>query len=307
MPNKPSHGEGGTGGGQRPGGTHLTGATGIRSRKPMPNWGAQEVLNPPFDPRMRRIGSPLVNPKPMKRGWIQTAKLSGASDNWRVNFLFNPSEISLNHAISQDVPSPEQVMKNPNVVPGMSAALANVGASLSFSLLFDRTYEVWTQRNNTLANTFGVYADVGAFYKYLHVLAETPRIDSPQHISKPGDPELNAATQFRDWEFLSPTSPAVIQPSYIWIGPYMKYYGYVDSMAVTYTHWSHRMVPIRCRIDIGFTLLMDPALTSSLSSSNVKINGIPHIGGIGATPNISPGPTANQDHTQTYPVGVGPG
>lgn len=36
----------------------------------------------------------------------------------------------------------------------------------------------------------------------------------------------------------------------------MRYYGYISTLSVSYTHWSQRMVPVRCVITVGMSLLM---------------------------------------------------
>jgi hypothetical protein len=36
----------------------------------------------------------------------------------------------------------------------------------------------------------------------------------------------------------------------------MRYYGYISSLGVQYTHWTQRMIPTRCVVSIGMSLLM---------------------------------------------------
>ncbi len=74
---------------------------------------AQDVaLNPPFDPRMRRMGSPLNLSAQIKRGWIQN--VDGTE---RVNFLFNPSAIDIASQVNPDLTkSPLQAAQSADVL-----------------------------------------------------------------------------------------------------------------------------------------------------------------------------------------------
>lgn len=252
---------GGTGGGGG-GGSHNPPQSGG------PQSGGLQILNPPFDQRMRSIGSPEFTPGLIKRGWIQTAagtngKSQGPNGNCRVNFLFNPSTVSASSTVNITQPSPQQVQTNDNRVPGDLPFYASTGSTLGFSLLFDRTYDLWTNKNTkpTVASTFGVYSDVGAFYYYFGMITEPPSAAQvgPGHIGQPGDPAPPVITQ--GWRTMSPMAPPHYFGSHIYIGDKLFFYGACESLAITYTHWNHEMVPMRCSIDLSFTLLQDPATT----------------------------------------------
>ena len=50
-------------------------------------------------------------------------------------------------------------------------------------------------------------------------------------------------------------------PAYLYLGQRntnLNYYGYISEWDVTYTHWTQWMVPMRCVIDISFTMLPPP-------------------------------------------------
>lgn len=239
---------------------------------------------------MRMIGSPVFTAGKVKRGWIQTAADStgsaqGPNGNCRINFLFNPSTITLNHSVNITQPSPQQVKTNDNRIAGDLPFYASTGSTLGFSLLFDRTYDLWTNRNTkpTLASTFGVYADVAAFYYYFGLISQPPSaaMVGPGHISQPGDPAPPIIT--RGWETMSPMAPPRYFGSHIYIGDKLFYYAACESFNITYTHWNLEMVPMRCSIDLSWTLLQDPVSTDKIVNSlglNVgkKINEIIHKG-----------------------------
>lgn len=184
-----------------------------------------EPLNPPFDPRMRGIGSPLNQGRGMRRGWVQTE-----DDNLRVNFLFNPSELSLGHTVSDTAQTTKNRAKN-DVTDG--AFYASIGSTASFKLLYDRTYELYDNpKPNSLVGRFGVLADVAAWYTMLGMLPEMPT----------------------NWESAIITDPPQPKMAYLFMGPKMVYYGWLNGISVTYSHWTQRMVPVRCAIDVQMDL-----------------------------------------------------
>lgn len=191
-------------------------------------------LNPPFDPRMRQIGSPLNQGGRMKRGWIQ--EKDGTK---RVNFLFNPSQLDLDHTIDPSVvPTPfSEPLPSDGEHDPTSPFYSSVTGSASIKLLYDRTYELFSPPRNRdlegLANRLGVYADVAAWYVFLGMLEEMPK----------------------DWKDTLLNRQPTYVASYLFMGNRQVYYGWVNSIHVTYSHWTQRMIPARCAIDIGFALI----------------------------------------------------
>lgn len=217
------NGKGKHGGASTPVGSHHHTHTGGPK-----NTGNATVLNPPFDPRMRRIGSPLNQTTKIRRGWIQDEQSAN-----RVNFLYNPSELDLSHSMDPNYTA------NPNMAPDTVDPLdpwyTSPTGSLSVGLLYDRTYELFSKASskNNMANKYGVFADVAAWYTFLKMYDSMPA----------------------DWRDSIMTSPQQMVMSYLYIGPTLVYYGYVQSLSVTYTHWSQFMVPVRCSVNISFGLI----------------------------------------------------
>lgn len=187
------------------------------------------ALNPPFDPRMRRIGSPLNRTAAIKRGWIQDEQAAK-----RVNFLFNPSQLDLSHAIN---PEAVATYKQQRPVDVMDPYYTSTGSSTSLKLLYDRTYELFsapgTGQGKNLANRYGVYADVAAWYVFLGMLEEMPET----------------------WEDTLMEQPAQLKAAYLFVGPKLVYFGWVSGISVTYSHWTQNMIPSRCAVDVSFTIL----------------------------------------------------
>src|ERR1044071_3125265 len=99
----------------------------------------------------------------------QTTSSSGfVTDPRTVQFLYNPSSISVNHSISTGDVSLDP-SKRSTLDPGQ--VVGSTGATLSFSLLFDRTYEVSNPDNfGTRLGEQGVAVDVNAIYALTGIL-----------------------------------------------------------------------------------------------------------------------------------------
>lgn len=184
------------------------------------------ALNPPFDPRMRQIGSHLHQSSKMKRGFVQTDE-----DNLRVNFLFNPTELGLAHNIDTSI------ARNPDYVPTndvLDPDYVSMGSSTSIKLLYDRTYELLgNATGNGFAHRYGVWADVAAWYVLLGMIPDMPS----------------------DWKDSMIVNPPRIKTAYLFVGPRMVYYGWLTGINVTYSHWNQRMVPLRCAVDLSMELV----------------------------------------------------
>lgn len=234
-PKRGKNKDGGKGNGKGGGNKHKASSPHKNHGKNTPQSSTIVPLNPPFDPRMRRIGSPLNLTSQIKRGWIQDEKATK-----RVDFLYNPSQLDLSHALDPNARTTRQVTPNDT----MDVLYAATQSTTGVSLLYDRTYELFSSgktkgkvTTDTMANEYGVYADVAAWYTYLKMLPDMPT----------------------SWTESLFAGPLTMVPSFLFVGPKLVYYGYPSSMNVTYSHWTQYMIPQRCKVDIGFTILPKPS------------------------------------------------
>jgi hypothetical protein len=236
---------GGSGGASKPHKKHHKGGSGLNAGGVFD----LETLNPPFDPRMRRIGSPLDLSSQMKRGWIQGAE----PDNKRkVNFLFNPPAITAQHAMSTTVPPPTLTAEENSAQNDLGTpSLASIGSSVGVTLLYDRTYEMFSPRRNSdaFASRYGVWADVAAWYTFLGAFDEMPT----------------------SWDESIMKNQPLQRMAYLFMGPRMVFYGFVSGISVTYSHWSLNMVPQRCAVDISFEIQPDPGTPFWRKQSSVHV------------------------------------
>lgn len=194
--------------------------------------------NPPFDPRGYIKTDPWGK---LRRGRIVEAQAafgtqgikgvqSGALAQFRrLRFLFNPSEIDVNYsldAMQSDPPLPPQMDNSHFQWKG------SVVGQLTFSLLFDRTYELWDRRLKD--NWFyqrGCEADLSMLKQILNI-----------------DDFVGAGKQ----------NVMLLNPVYVFFGgtTALAYYGYIDSIGLQYAHFTQNMVPVRAGISVSMGLLI---------------------------------------------------
>ena len=246
----------------------------------MANKNGVKVLNPPFHPNMLSIGPPSMNSKSLVRG--RMVHSSNADDGnplgkvrGRINFLYNPSSISVSHAVD-----PSLKYNNETAQQSSKEHLDHLGAvvgigNVSIPLLFDRTYDLWdSSKAKTLQGRIGVYADVLAFYHFLGLTGAS--VKGATDLEKALAGPLGAVPDTQIWANMYPSNPMFPTFCYAYIGNRLKYYGQVIGLDVTYTHWTNKMVPMRCAVNVSMELLVDEAV-----QKQIKIDSTPY-----STPNV---------------------
>lgn len=248
------------------------------------------TTNPAFDKRILRL--PLMQgsgTSAFQRGYLITATRtnptvgSRAAKKYRVNFLYNPSDITVSHQANLDnnaTALPPQLRSDAD----SGQIIGATGASLTFSLLFDRTYEVAnTDTWNRPESAMGCYADVVTIYGLVGISEPTLTPSVVQVPYAPGQGPNNAGVVTTPGPGPTTTTTTTananaeqtygimkfnpvfavfcpvrtLDPSGSSTGvSMMRYYGYINSLSVQYTHWSQRMVPIRCVISVSMSLLV---------------------------------------------------
>jgi hypothetical protein len=126
--------------------------------------------NPPFHPNILNVGgankatNPTLNSDfnpgggSFHRGLIMAGagvvKGFGGNTQYKVNFLYNPSTIQETRSLDLNNGVLPAYARNPDD-PGTYATSLNT--TVSFSLLFDRTYELWDKSyQSTIGGAYGV-------------------------------------------------------------------------------------------------------------------------------------------------------
>lgn len=216
-------------------------------------------VQPAFDPRIYTLKFGLDKnndlSSSLRRGAIKQIKAAaGLSGPAQLNFLYNPSQVGASYALnSTDVQAAALVPQ-----PGDDAAiLTPLSQSISFSLLFDRTYELWdSSKKSTSAGTYGVMVDVWAMQQLVGMNASvTASPGSSADASKIGT-EGVMQTTFCDFYFGGRDS--------------LNFFGSIQSWDVTYTHWTQLMVPMRCVMNVTAQLYPADTRKSLLGGDKKK-------------------------------------
>jgi hypothetical protein len=236
-----------------------------------------------FDPRILNLplignlttlapGSfiPLVQ-SALRRGYIKQDRslFSGANAPvYACAFLYNPSLVEVTHGIDASAASLTlpQYQRNPD---DSSTYLVGMAAACNFSLLFDRTYEINSglpqgpgaqqpypdnipQGNGGTVQEdprrIGVLADVQALYRICGIQGQ-------QVTQKWTDANNNPQSSVLSGTMMQ--VPARVHFGGQANGGSISYYGYISSLDIQYTQFSMSMIPMRCRVDVTFTLLPD--------------------------------------------------
>lgn len=181
--------------------------------------------NPPFDNRARDIGDAGGLRRRiggLVRGSIshletESSTIPGASHRLqrRVNFLYNPTAVSVNYGIDTNI-FPPQTEHTSETAPIYGAT----AQTISWTLYFNRTYEV--ARTVTREN-MGVLADVQAL----------------EYLMGSWDGSGMRAT------------PVLVSFGSTPGGKPFAYAGWISNLDISYLQFSHRMIPTVAMVEIG--------------------------------------------------------
>jgi hypothetical protein len=208
--------------------------------------------NPPPDDRLK----PKFHAKGLRQGIIQQTDAWANSNKqpspYRLNFIYNPSDIEVGYSI------------DPSVLPSTMLTEAQAAATafypgmttVSFALLFDRTYECWDgglhggKAGSSIYSRLGVYADIGAFER----LTGSSMADGRQNnmLAIPQIMIFGGGT----------------------LHPGLSYVGFINSGQVSYTHFSRHMVPVRAALQVSATILIGNTVGSALTDSTASNAGL---------------------------------
>lgn len=181
--------------------------------------GFMHPINAPMSPQAQKVASsggvlsdllaPVVNTitSPNPGQYQSWAGSGGQKTTGSVEFLYNPASIAISYAA------------NPNMLPGatidpsqLGQPTGNNGPTITFSLLFDRTYEVMG------GSSYGVLTDIMALERMSGMTEDSP-------IPVPAPIKVGFSNHF--------IFSAVMQ-----------------SFNVEYTHFSNWMTPMRCGVQV---------------------------------------------------------
>lgn len=244
------------------------------------------IKQPDFDPRIRNLLYPLMGPNSGKllRGTMTWAKpISGFSGLAQVTFLYNPSTVQAQLSLSDASVGSSLLFPN----SGDSADLrVPLSQTVQWSIMYDRTYELWGQydskgapkqqvgSDNNNPAVVGVLADILQMQQFTGM---TVGYQSTQASNASTSAKPTSAQSFAS--FTNYTNVLQLIPSYVTFGNKynLQFYGYVTEWDFQVTHWTQFMVPMRCVININWTMLPPPLKATNSSAT-------PSFYSIGARP-----------------------
>jgi hypothetical protein len=233
---------------------------------------------PQFDQRIRRLAQPFgTGTTPIQRGYMVwdpsvpwVPPYGGSAQTFtnapKVLFLYNPSTIEASYTISQTsfMSSLLYPVTTLSVTPRVM-----LQQQVGFTIMFDRTYEMNSGDQTALMQQYGVELDVLAMKQFTGMFASldntTGNSGSNPTTGSSGNQGANPITN------PSGIMQGVMQVAYSYVefspGSGIQYYGYVDEWDVQYTHFNQNMIPMRCVIDVSFTLMPPPSGNAAGSSA----------------------------------------
>ena len=213
----------------------------------------------PFAKEMSRLTYPLGGGSTkLSRGHMKWAgkppvgysTTGGEVQHAIFNFLYNPAEVSASYAsLSAGVIASIQ-FPNANDTANV---IVQTQQYVSWSLYFDRTYEVW--RNQGEAGQMGVEVDIRQLKQFTGMFSAN---------------QQNKASTASSLD----QGLMTFQLAYVYFGSTpqsgLTYYGAITYWDVNYTHWSVHMVPMRCTVDITFSLMVLPSATTGNGVGGLK-------------------------------------
>ena len=225
------------------------------------------VTQPKFDSRITDLKF-LESGGRLKRGYMIWEKpITGYSDKAKFNFLYNPSTVEATYYMSTPGVSASLLFPNANDTSDLRVPL---NQTVEWSVLFDRTYELWgsykadgqprggRKSPNNNPGQVGVLADIYQMQQFTGMNVAYEGTGVRQAIS---DTNLGGRQGIMQ-----------LIPSYVYFGDTLNlaYYGYITEWDVTITHWTQYMVPMRCVIDIDFTMLPPPKNTTTITGGTAS-------------------------------------
>lgn len=228
--------------------------------------------NPNFDRRISTLPGPAGAPA-LQRGLVANrGTLNGLK--YGLKFLYNPSVLNVSHTLDMNATPLPPGYKSPN---DSSTYIGPVNSSMSFDLLFDRTYELWdSSYAGSEAAANGVYSDVAAVYRMLGLIDYENQGGLLQSQMLP----IQQIFQFGNFS-ANPKYPGSL-----------KFLGYVTELDISYTHWTMYMIPARCTMSFSVQLIPNvPTYADETSSSSSVTSATKSPSSVANNPNFTSGAT----------------
>lgn len=222
--------------------------------------GKSPILQPKFDSRIYSLAFPNQDTTPghskqLRRGYMIWDKaITGYNSRAVVHFLYNPSTVQATYSMSD--PNAAASLMFPNAHDNLDLRIP-LNQTATWSLLFDRTYELWGAYNSSgnpnqglgvhqnNPSVLGVLSDIYQMQQFTGMDVQF------QQTNGAGIQGAPTGSFTRHQGILQ------LIPSFAYFGgkQALSFYGYISEWDFQVTHWTQFMVPMRCVINVSFTML----------------------------------------------------
>lgn len=241
-------------------------------------------VHAPFDKRITSITLPgSSSSQKLARGRMkQASNMPGYSTPFVVNFLYNPSTVEATYYVQSSGAGLAMLFPNPGDASDLAVP---INQSVSWTIMYDRTYELNSGAYDTSGNVvsgstaqptpegvtadptvYGVWADIAQFQFFTGMMLTAGQAQGQNGVTSGVQTPASQTVNFAGSQGFM-----MMVPCYVYFGggiqSNINYYGYISEWDVTYTHWTQWMVPMRCVVDISFTMLPPPAKKTSTTGS----------------------------------------
>jgi hypothetical protein len=185
-----------------------------------------------------------------------------------IDFLFNPSEISFSASVGDTT---AQVLQSRKYAGSTVVDALPQNQSASWTIYYDRTYEVWNGTASGATNdpaVIGVQADVLQFYQFTGMLS-TASDTTALAASIPTGMMVAPMVMVYSWVYFGTNANGTTASggsNTNALQSQLAYYGYISSFSVEYTRFSGNMVPTQCEVDVSFTVV-SPTVTNGTNTA----------------------------------------
>jgi hypothetical protein len=255
------------------------------------------IQQPPFDKRILNLKTPgsggavrngtsatdnlgwnsVPANTPIKRGYMkQRFPVAPFGSVMTFTYLYNPSTVGAQYFMQTSDSATAMNFPTSNDAGALNVPTNNTA---SWTVMFDRTYELWGSYdkngnclypNNAWGNNpqvIGCWADILQLQWFTGMWSS----DNGVLVSQSNGALISNAVNKVGSSV--PTGVMWAVPCWAYFGTGVgSFYGWITEWDYTITHYNQFMIPMRCVIDISFTMLPNPALNPN-SPGNATAGG----------------------------------
>ncbi|WP_409238345.1 hypothetical protein [Streptomyces sp. PA5.6] len=201
------------------------------------------------------VGSGQDDHLTFPQGWIVTDTSQLPKKERTPNYFkfhYNPSTVSVTHGLDTANMTPAEWQRSE---ADTGTAVLPIASSCSFSLFFDRTYDILAKRKKPQSK-YGVMFDINALYNVVGINSKSRTSSAAGESSDSESEPSSDAGEIPE----TVTGPMQMRPVYAHFGggDSLFYYGFISNINIDYVHYTQSMIPQRASVSLTITGLPQP-------------------------------------------------